>query len=56
MQNLPEQNATPNVVEIELQQSFPRQLETWSGRLAMLGFTVTITVIAINSGLLSAGT
>jgi hypothetical protein len=55
MSSLPEQNAAPDVAEAELQQSFPRQLETWSGRLAMLGVTVAIAIIAINSGLLSAG-
>lgn len=50
MQHLQEQDFKSNSEVSNTQGlSYPKRLEIWSGRLAMVGFMTTVTVIVLNS-------
>jgi hypothetical protein len=50
MQNLQEQNSTTNTEMLDPQPlSYPKRIEIWIGRLAMVGVTTTVTVIVLNA-------
>jgi hypothetical protein len=50
MQHLQEQTVDSSAEAGQLQLSYPKQIEIWSGRLAMVGFATTVAVLALNVG------
>jgi len=49
MQNFQEQNFTSNSEISSTQLSYPKRIEIWSGRLAMVGFMTTVAAIVLGS-------
>jgi len=50
MQNLPEQNFVSGAVAADSQPlSYPKRIEIWSGRLAMVGVMTTVAAIVLGS-------
>ncbi|HIK18903.1 MAG TPA: high light inducible protein [Leptolyngbyaceae cyanobacterium M33_DOE_097] len=45
-----EQNVTSNSEGLSTQLSYPKQVEIWSGRLAMVGFMATVAAMVLNTG------
>jgi hypothetical protein len=50
MQDVQEQNFTPDSEISNTQLSYPKRIELWSGRLAMVGFMTTVAVMVLNAG------
>lgn len=51
MQQVQPQDSRSNVEVSDTQDlSYPKRIEIWSGRLAMLGFMTTVAVISLNVG------
>jgi hypothetical protein len=50
MQHVHEQNFTSASGMSNPQLSYPKRIEIWSGRLAMVGFMTTVAVMILNAG------
>lgn len=50
MQNFQEQSFTSESEISSIQLSYPKQIEIWSGRLAMASFMTTVVVMVLNAG------
>lgn len=51
MQHLQEQDSRSNAEVSDTQElSYPKRIEIWSGRLAMVGFVATFAVMVLNAG------
>jgi len=51
MQHIQESDSRSNAELSDTQElSYPKQIEIWSGRLAMLGFVATVAVLSLNAG------
>jgi hypothetical protein len=49
MQHVQESDSRSNTEPSETQLSYPRRIEIWSGRLAMVGFMTTVAVMVLNT-------
>lgn len=50
MQNLPEQDLISDAEVVKPQLSYPKRVEIWMGRLAMVSFTTTVAALVLNVG------
>jgi hypothetical protein len=51
MQHIQKQNSKSNTeVSYTQELSYPKRIEIWSGRLAMVGFITTVAVMVLNAG------